>query len=76
MSKIVEFGRDETEQIRRKVSEVSCLWKKGELSDGQPCLILSMYNPHAKSGALSQALHITKDVAVQLIDIFKRELHI
>ena len=74
MSKIVKIGYDNEAQIRRKVSEVACYWKKGELNDGEPCVILSMYNPNAKSGSLSQALHITRDVAVQLIDLFNKEL--
>ena len=74
MSKIIEIGYDNEAQVRRKVSGVKCLWKMGELDNGEPCLILSTYNPGAKSGAVNQALHITKDVAKQLIDLFNREL--
>lgn len=74
MSKIVKFAPDNTEQVRRKVSNVHCLWKMGELDNGEPCVIMSMVNPNAKSGAVSQSLHITSDVAKKLIDIFNREL--
>ena len=74
MSKIVKIGYDNEEQVRRKVSGVNCLWKMGELDSGEPCVILSTYNPDAKSGAVNQVLHITADIAQQLIDIFKREL--
>lgn len=74
MSKIVEIGYDTEAQVRRKVSGVKCLWKMGELDNGERCLILSTYNPNAKSGAVNQSLHITPEVAKQLIEIFKKEL--
>ncbi|MCH5158623.1 MAG: hypothetical protein J1F33_05450 [Clostridiales bacterium] len=74
MSKIVEIGYDTEVQVRRKVSGVKCLWKMGELDNGERCLILSTYNPAAKSGAVNQSLHITKKVAKQLIELFNREL--
>ena len=74
MSKIVKIGYDNEAQVRRKVAPVNCLWKQGELDDGERCLILSTYNPKAKSGAVNQVLHITADVAKQLIAIFNREL--
>ena len=76
MSKIVKIEYDTTEQTRRKVSSVHCLWKKGDLDTGEPCVILSTYNPHAKSGSVNQVLHITPEIAKQLIDIFKRELNV
>ena len=74
MSKIVKIDYDNTDQVRRKVSKVNCVWKMGELDNGEPCLILSTYNPKAKSGAVNQSLHITKDVAKQLIELFDKEL--
>lgn len=74
MSKIVKIDYDNVEQIRRKVSAVNCVWKMGELDDGEPCIILSTYNPQAKSGAVNQVLHITRDIAERLIDIFNKEL--
>lgn len=74
MSKIVSFGRDNTEQVRRKVTDVNCLWKMGELDNGEECLILSTYNPKAKTGSVNQVLHITRDTAEVLIDIFNKEL--
>ena len=76
MSKIVKIEYDTTEQTRRKVSSVHCLWKKGDLDTGEPCVILSTINPRAKSGSVNQALHITPDVAKELIAILKKELHI
>lgn len=74
MSKITQIDYDNAEQIRRKVSNVNCIWKKGELNDGAPCIILSTYNPHAKSGTVNQVLHITPEIAEQLIDIFNKQL--
>lgn len=74
MSKIVQIQYDNAEQIRRKVSKVHCLYKMGELEDGEPCIILSTFNPHAKSGTVNQVLHITSDVAEKLIEIFNKEL--
>lgn len=74
MARIIKFGYDDTEQTRRKVAGVNCYWKKGELDDGQPCVILSMYNPDAQSGSVSQMLHVTRDTAEKLIDIFNKEL--
>lgn len=74
MSKITQIDYDNTEQIRRKVSKVKCLWKMGELDDGAPCIILSTYNPNAKSGTVNQVLHITPEIAEQLIDIFNKQL--
>lgn len=74
MSKIVQIGYDNSEQVRRKVSKVHCLYKTGELDDGQPCVILSTINPNAKSGNVNQSLHITADIAEKLIEIFNKEL--
>ncbi|MCH5162648.1 MAG: hypothetical protein J1G38_04080 [Clostridiales bacterium] len=76
MSKIVKIEHDDVAQIRRKVSKVNCLWKMGELDTGEPCLILSTYNPKSKNGDVSQSLHITAETAKQLIGLFKSELHI
>ncbi|MCH5154621.1 MAG: hypothetical protein J1F71_05360 [Clostridiales bacterium] len=74
MSKIVSIDYDTEVQVRRKVSSVQCLWKHGELDGGEHCIILSTYNPNAKSGAVNQVLHITPEIAEQLIAIFNREL--
>lgn len=74
MSKIVKIEYDNEDQVRRKVTKVNCKWKQGELDDGERCLILSTYNPNAKSGGVNQVLHITPDIAKQLVDIFKKEL--
>ena len=74
MSRIVQIGYDNEEQIRKKVSNVHCLYKTGELDDGQPCVILSTFNPNAKTGNVNQVLHITADVAKKLIEIFNKEL--
>lgn len=74
MSKIVKIGYDNEAQVRRKVSNVHCVWKLGELDDGERCIILSTFNPNAKSGNVNQALHITPRVAQELINIFNREL--
>ena len=76
MSKIVKIDVDNEAQIRRKVSSVHCLWKVGELDNGERCVILSTVNPHSKSGAVNQALHITKETARELIEIFKKELDV
>lgn len=74
MAKIVEITYNSAEQTRRKVSNVHCIWKTGELEDGTPCVILGTCNPHTKNGTVTQVLHITPDIAKNLIGIFEKEL--
>ena len=74
MAKIVSIDYDTEAQVRRKVTEVNCIWKHGELDNGEHCIILSTYNPNAKTGAVNQVLHITPDIAKELMAIFEREL--
>lgn len=74
MAKIVKFDYDNEPQTRRKVAKVKCLWKEGQLENDEPCIILSMYNPSAKTASVSQVLHITSEVAEQLIEILQKNL--
>lgn len=58
------------------VVDVNCIYEKGYLPDGTPCVVLKTYNPNSKNAGISQTLHITKDTALQLISIFMKELHL
>lgn len=56
--------------------DVRCIYESARLPDMSPCVVLKTYNPHSKKGQVSQTLHITKDVAKQLIEIFKTEFQL
>lgn len=74
MSKIVKFSKIATCARRCKASEVNCNYEKGFLSDNTPCVVLNTYNPNSQNAKTSQTLHITKDIALRLIEIFTEEL--
>ena len=77
MSKIVKIDKVNSDSSRNvTVAEVNCKYEHGVLPDGTPCVILKTYNPKSQKSSVSQTLHITKEVAMQLIDILKTELHI
>lgn len=74
MSKIVKFSKIATYDRRCKASEVNCNYEKGFLPDNTPCVVLKTYNPNSQNAKTSQTLHITKDIALCLIEIFTEEL--
>ena len=74
MAKIVQLGHDSASRNRSKVTDVHCLWEEGQLDTGEPCIILRTFNPHAKQGTVNQVLHITPEIAAQLVDILNTKL--
>lgn len=77
MSNILEISKSHSYSSRNSnIVDVNCIYEKGSLSDGTPCVILKTYNPNSKKAGISQTLHINKEIALQLIEIFNREVHI
>ncbi|CCV63601.1 hypothetical protein BN85400240 [Alteracholeplasma palmae J233] len=77
MAKIVKITKNESGVSQRNgIVNVECLFEKGYLENGQPCVILKTYNPNSINKGVSQILHINKDIAKRLIDIFKEELDV
>ena len=77
MSKITSLTPSATISSRRaNIVDVNCVYERGYLEDGTPCVVLKTYNPYSQKAGISQTLHITKEVAEELVTIFKRELGI
>ncbi len=77
MANILEFSKSSSFASRNSnIVNVNCIYEKGCLSDGTPCVVLKTYNPNSKKAGVSQTLHITKETALQLIKIFNQELHL
>lgn len=77
MSKIVSFKKESSLNSRKhNVVEVNCVYEVTCLTDGSPCVVLKTYNPSSKNAAVSQTLHITKEIAEQLIEILNKELNV
>ena len=74
MSKIVKFDKSATYARWCKASEVNCVYEKSFLPDNTPCVVLKTYNPNSQNASVSQTLHITRDAALRLIEIFTKEL--
>ncbi len=77
MANILEFSKSSSfASHNSNIVNVNCIYEKGCLSDGTPCVVLKTYNPNSKKAGVSQTLHITKETALQLIKIFNQELHL
>ncbi|MDE6550504.1 MAG: hypothetical protein K2M44_03290 [Clostridia bacterium] len=77
MANILEISKSSSHSSRNSnLVDVNCIYEKGSLSDGTPCVVLKTYNPNSQKASISQILHITKETALQLIEIFNRELHL
>ena len=77
MSNILEISKSSSYSSRNSnVVDVNCIYEKGCLPDGTPCVVLKTYNPNSQKAGISQTLHITKETALQLIEIFNQELHL
>ena len=75
MANIVKIEKHPSYSSRNSnVVDVMCIYEKGYLQDRTPCVILKTYNPMSVKAGVSQTLHITRETALELIDIFKREL--
>ncbi len=75
MANIINISKSTSNSFRTSnVVDVNCIYETGSLPDGTPCVVIKTYNPNSKKGGISQTLHITKEVATELIDIFNKEL--
>ena len=59
-----------------KIVDVNCLYETQHLFDGSKILVLKTYNPKSINAGISQTIHFTKESAIQLIEILKKELDI
>ena len=74
MAVILDISKQASFSSRNgNVVNVKCVYEKGFLSNGTSCVVLKTYNPASRNGGISQTLHITRDIALQLIDIFNKE---
>lgn len=79
MANIVEFKKGNTYHLSErsgKPTNVNCIYEKQILLDGSIMIVIKTYNPNSKNGSISQTIHFTKDTAIKLIDIFKKEFPI
>ncbi len=76
MSRIIEIKKQHSSSSRSCEVNVNCLYETGRLLNGEPCVVLKTYNPSSKNKGISQQLHINKEIAKQLIEIFQKELNI
>lgn len=77
MANICDISKSSSYASRNSnVVDVNCIYEKGALPNGEPCVILKTYNPNSQKAGISQTLHITKETALKLIEIFNQELHL
>lgn len=75
MANILEIKKSTSYSFRKNsIVNVNCIYEKSSLQDGTPCVIFKTYNPNSKKAGISQTLHITKDTAIELIEILTQEL--
>ncbi len=77
MANIIEFSKS-TSYVSRNgnVVNVNCIYEKGCLPDGTPCVILKTYNPSSRNAGISQTLHLTRETSLELIKILTKELNL
>lgn len=79
MANIVNYrkGNSYTLSSRNgKPVNVNCIYDTQTLQDGSKILVIKTYNPNSLNAGVSQTIHFTKKSAIQLIEIFKKELNI
>lgn len=77
MSKIINYTKEETISSKKtNPVEVNCIYETQYSTDGTKMLIIKTYNPNSKNSGISQTIHFTKETAIQLVEIFKKELNI
>ena len=59
-----------------KTVDVNCIYETQTLYDGSKMLVIKTYNPNSRNGGIYQTIHFTKESAIPLIDILKKELNI
>lgn len=76
MGKIVSIRKEYSQSRRSNVVDLECVYERNYLEDGTPCVVFKTYNPHSQNAGVSQTIHVTKDIAKQMITILKSELGI
>ena len=76
MSKITVYNKKTKLNIGRAPTDVVCDYYKQDCIDGREYLVITTYNPSSQNGKVSQTLHFTKDNAVEIINIFRKEFNI
>ena len=74
MGKIVSIRRENSQSRRSSVVDLECVYETNYLEDGTPCVVFKTYNPNSQSQSKSQTIHVTPEIARQMINILKTEL--
>ena len=79
MANIVEYKKGNSYYLSTrsgKPVDVNCIYETQTLYDGTKRLVIKTYNPDSRNGGISQTIHFTKESAIKLIEILKKELNI
>jgi len=79
MANIIEYKKGNSYSLSSKSGkpvDVNCIYETQTLCDGSKMLVIKTYNPHSQNAGISQTIHFTKESAIQLIEILKKELNI
>lgn len=79
MANIVKYEKGNSYSLSArsgKPVDVNCVYDTQTLYDGSKVLVIKTYNPDSKNGSISQTIHFTKESAIKLIEILKKELNI
>ena len=58
-----------------KLVNVNCIYET-QMLYGTKMLVIKTYNPNSVNAGISQTIHFTKESAIKLIEILKKELKI
>lgn len=79
MANIIEYKKGNSYSLSSrsgKPVDVNCIYETQTLYDGSKMLVIKTYNPNSKNAGISQTIHFTKESAIKLIEILKKELNI
>lgn len=79
MANIVNYKKGDSYSMSAKSGkpvDVNCIYETQTLCDGSKMLVIKTYNPNSVNASISQTIHFTKESAIQLIKILKKELNI
>jgi|GEM_PF-7111117 len=74
MAKIVNYTKGNSYMTNTIPTEVNCIYNTQKLYNGSKMLVIKTYNPKSVNGGISQTIHFTKESALELIAILKKEL--
>lgn len=79
MANIVKYKKGNGYRLSDRTGSpvnVECIYETQFLPDGTKRLVIKTYNPNSLNGSISQTIHFTKESAIELIEILKKELNI